>query len=68
MILTLIRVLSRDRTRVFLTAFTNTVSRPEGLPRNQVVSLHESARGVAPRIRASSSPDDDIGHEFIYRR
>jgi hypothetical protein len=66
--LTLVRVLSSDRKQVFLTAFTNTVDRPDNLPSDQVVSLGESARGVAPPIRIWYPIYNSIGHEFIYNR
>jgi hypothetical protein len=66
--LTLVRVLSADRNKVFLTAFTNTVDRPDNLPSDQIVSLGESPRGVAPPIRIWYPIYNSVGHQFIYNR
>ena len=63
----LVRVLSRDRRHVYLTAFTNMVPRPQHLKPGQVVSLGETTRGVPPPITAWYPVDGSAGHEFIYR-
>ena len=63
----IVRVLSRDRSKVYLTAFTNSIPRPQGLG-NQIVLLGESAAGTAPPIRAWFPNGEAAGHEFIYER
>lgn len=62
-----VRVLSRDRRTIFLTAFTNSIRRPDNLKPGQVVSLGETVRGVPPPITAWYPVDGSTGHEFIYR-
>jgi hypothetical protein len=64
----LVRVLSRDRRQIFLTAFTNTVPRPDNMSRDQAVSLGETARGVPPPITAWYPLGTSTGHQFIYNR
>jgi len=61
-----VRVTSRDRKIVYLTAFTNEVSRPSNLPRNQQVSFGESAPDRPVPISIWWS-DDSVGRQFIYR-
>ena len=63
----IVRVLSRDRSQVYLTAFTNSIPRPQGLG-NQIVLLGESAADTAPPIRAWFPAGENAGHEFIYNR
>ena len=63
----IVRVLSRDRSKVYLMAFTTTIPRPENL-RDRVVLLAESARGAAPQVRAWFPIGDAIGHQFNYGR
>ncbi|HWW84996.1 MAG TPA: hypothetical protein VNZ26_15400 [Vicinamibacterales bacterium] len=64
----LVRVLSRDRRQIFLTAFTNTVRRPESMGPGQVVSLGETTKGVPPPITAWYPLDSSTGHQFLYNR
>ena len=63
----LVRVLSRDRTHVYLTTFTAMVRRPHNLAPNQMVTLGEAPRGMAPPIAAWWPADDSSGRLFIYR-
>ena len=63
----LVRVLSRDRRRVYLTQFTQTVQRPATLDPNRGISFHETPRGSAPSVSTWYPPDDHIGRQFIYR-
>jgi hypothetical protein len=66
--LNLVRVSSRDRSRIYLTAFTRIVDRPAGLRADRVVTLGE-ARGDNPApIRAWFPSASGSGHEFIYTR
>jgi len=61
----LVRVLSRDRSIVFLTTFTRTVDRPAGMKANQVISFREPSRDGTFPIDAWW-PQDSVGHQFIY--
>jgi hypothetical protein len=64
----LVRVSSRDRSKVYLMAFTTLVNRPAGMRPDRMVTLGEASRGVAPPIRAWYPNDDtNKGHAFIYR-
>ena len=63
-----VRVSSRDRSKVYLMAFTRTIDRPAGLPDNHLVSLGEAPRGEAPPIRAWFPEGTNQGHEFIYSK
>lgn len=60
-----VRVLSRDRKTVFLTAFTMSIARPDSVPLSQYVSLREVAPGQAAPISVWWS-DPRIGRQFIY--
>src|SRR5262245_6694976 len=47
-----VRISSRDRKKVYLTTFTQLVRRPDGLPADRYVVLGEPTRGVPPPIKA----------------
>jgi hypothetical protein len=64
----LVRVLSRDRSKVYLLAFTNAIERPTGMSEGKVVTLGESLRGTPPPILAWYPIGDSTGREFIYRK
>ena len=64
---TLVRVLSRDRSRVYLTAFTMTTERPAGMPADRLVSFGEAPAGFAPPITAWFPVGESTGHQFIYQ-
>jgi hypothetical protein len=61
-----VRVSSRDRSKVYLLAFTRIINRPAGLPADRRVSLGEAPRGEAPPIQAWFPGGANQGHEFIY--
>lgn len=61
-----IRVSSMDRRQVYLTAFTLTVSRPNGLPNNRQISFAEVRPGVVPPVKAWYPSTGSVGHQFIY--
>ena len=66
--LNLVRVWSRDRSKVYLTTFTNIIERPAGLPADRIVTLGEARADAAAPVKAwFPSPSGD-GHEFVYRR
>jgi len=61
----LVRVLSRDRSNVFFTAFTHPVERPTGMKGDQPISFGEPSREGALPITIWW-PQDSPGHQFIY--
>lgn len=61
-----VRVSSKDRRKTYLQAFTNPIERPRNLKEGQIVTLGESARGVAPQVRAWYPDGASMGREFIY--
>jgi hypothetical protein len=63
-----VRVLSRDRSRLYLTAFTHRIERPRGLGDGVSVSFSEVPRGVTPPVRAWYPIGVSVGHQFIYSK
>jgi hypothetical protein len=63
----LVRVSSRDRRQVYLTAFTHEIDRPAGDDKLQI-SLGEAPAGVAPPIKAWFPSGERHGRQFIYDR
>jgi hypothetical protein len=63
-----VRVMSSDRSISYFMGFTRAVARPHAMPRDQVVSLGESARGVAPPITAWWPEHESTGREFVYEK
>jgi hypothetical protein len=61
----LVRVLSRDRKTLYLTAYTYPVSRPEVVPGTRFVSFRESAPD-GPLPIAVWWSDGLAGREFVY--
>jgi hypothetical protein len=61
-----VRVLSRDRRRVFLTQFATAIERPEGPAAQRDVVLSESKPGEAPRVISWFHPGSPTGHDFVY--
>jgi hypothetical protein len=64
--LNIVRVSSRDRSKIFLTAFTRIVERPAGLPANRMVTLGEARASEPPPVKAWFPAASGNGHEFIY--
>jgi len=64
----IVRVLSRDGSRSYFLGFTRAVNRPQSLPREQVVSLGESALGTPPPITVWWPENESTGRQFIYPR
>jgi hypothetical protein len=62
----IVRVLSRDGSRVYFTGFTMRVPRPASLPADAMVSVAETVRGVAPRISAWYPIGASTGQVFRY--
>jgi hypothetical protein len=63
---TIVRVSSRDRKQVFLTAYTREVQRPRGDDGKLLVQLGEAPAGAAPPIVAWFPIGSSVGHQFIY--
>jgi hypothetical protein len=62
----LVRILSQDRSKAYLTAFTQLVERPKGIRADRQVSFAEVPRGLTPPITAWYPIGDSVGHLFIY--
>jgi hypothetical protein len=63
-----VRVTSRDGSRIYLTAFTARVQRPKGLPVTRQIVFNEAAAGTTPPVKAWFPIGQAIGHQFIYDR
>ena len=63
----LVRVMSRDRHQVYLTAFTNLVPRPRDMNPTRVITFGEAPRNVAPPIKVWYPVSGGDGREFIYK-
>jgi hypothetical protein len=61
-----VRVMSRDGSRVYLTAFTARVQRPKGLPAARQIVFNEVAAGMTPPVKAWYPIGQAIGHQFVY--
>src|SRR5262245_26301541 len=62
----IVRVSSKDRRQVYLTAFTHLTPRPAGLPANRAVTLGEAPAGTPAPITAWFPIGEQSGHAFIY--
>jgi hypothetical protein len=63
----LVRVLSRDRKKVYLTQFTLTVQRPANLDPKRMISFREAPRGMALPVNTWFPENEVTGRQFIYR-
>jgi hypothetical protein len=61
-----IRVLSRDRSKLYYMAFTRSTERPAGLGADRHIVLDEVPRGTPVRIKAWFPVGERTGHAFIY--
>ncbi len=62
----IVRVSSRDRKTVYLTAITRRVERPAGLRPEQVLSFGELRRNAPQPITVWWPIDQSVGHQFLY--
>jgi hypothetical protein len=62
----IVRVLSRDRSKVHLMQFTRFVYRPMSGTLKATISLGESAAGTPPPVNAWYPQEETRGREFIY--
>jgi hypothetical protein len=63
----LVRVMSRDRRHIYLTAFTTMAERPPQVDPAERFSFHETVGATAPAIKAWFPDRWDQGRHFIYR-
>jgi hypothetical protein len=63
-----VRVTSRDGSRVYLTAFTVRVQRPKALPVTRQIVFNEVAAGMTPPVKTWYPIGQSIGHQFVYDR
>ena len=61
-----VRVLSRDRSRVFLTQLPLPVERPKGVPDDQTVVISDEPNGEPAQIIEWFAPGTDFGFAFEY--
>ncbi len=62
----IVRVSSRDRRTVYLTAFTREVERPRDDNGKLIVLVGETAAGAAQPITAWFPLGEQVGHRFVY--
>jgi hypothetical protein len=61
-----VRVLSRDRKRVYLTRFTHSVYRAANGTLKPTITLGETSAGNPPTVKAWYPHSETRGREFIY--
>jgi hypothetical protein len=61
-----VRVMSRDGSRTYLTAFTVRVQRPKRLPVTRQIVFNEVAAGMTPPVKTWFPIGQSIGHQFVY--
>jgi len=64
----IVRVLSRDRKKVFLMQFTHFVDRPSKGDLEPTLTLGEASPGNPPTVKAWYPQSEIRGREFIYNR
>ena len=62
----LVRVLSRDRSRVYLMAFTRFTYRASSRDLSSTITFGESSAGNPPSVKAWYPQDETRGREFMY--
>lgn len=62
----IVRVLSRDRKKVYLTQFTRFVYRAPNRSLEAAIALGESSAGTPPPVKAWYPQSETRGREFIY--
>ena len=64
--LDVVRVLSRDRSKIHFMGLTTQIQRPAGMPADRMVSLGEAPAGTPPPIMAWYQLGNSTGNKFIY--
>ena len=62
----IVRVIARDRSKVYLTQFTHTVYRPSARTLKATITLGETPAGTPPPVKAWYPESETRGREFIY--
>ena len=65
--LAIVRVMSRERSKVYYTGFTAAVRRPADLAAGRMLTFGEAPAGAPPPIAAWYPSGESMGHQFIYR-
>jgi hypothetical protein len=66
--LDVVRVLSRDGSKLYFIGLTTPSQRPAGMPADRLVSIGEAPAGAPPPITAWYPLGHSMGHQFIYGR
>jgi hypothetical protein len=61
-----VRVASRDGSRVFFTGFTQAIQRPASLARDVRITMGEATAGRPAPITAWYPHGESMGHRFVY--
>jgi hypothetical protein len=61
-----VRVSSRDRRKVYLTAYTREIERPKNDRGKLLVTLGEATSGTVPPVSTWFPIGESVGHQFIY--
>jgi len=64
----IVRVSSRDRSRLYLMTYTRIVTRPASLASGQLIAFGETTPGEPSAVVAWYPEGDATGRQFIYRR
>jgi hypothetical protein len=65
-ILDVVRVMSRDRSHVYMTAFTRFVQRSPRGPLDSAIVFAETPAGTPPAIKVWYPEDEMTGRQFVY--
>jgi hypothetical protein len=65
-VLDVVRVMNKNRTKVYLTAFTTPVTRPDARKLDAGIVLGEARPGTPPSIKVWYAQDERTGRQFIY--
>jgi hypothetical protein len=65
--LDIVRVMNRERSQVYFSAFTELVTRPASVQGDQQISFREASAGEVTPIDAWYPLGESTGHRFIYR-
>jgi hypothetical protein len=61
-----VKVLSRDRKKVYLMRLTRAIERRSGGNLDAAITLGETAAGIPPKVKAWYPQSETRGREFIY--
>ena len=65
--LNIVRVQSKDRSKIYFWGFARRVSRPARLPEDRAIELSETSAGIPPRILIWYPTGAMDGHQFLYK-